>query len=128
MVSGLGGPNNLLEKSEKILPQAPHQDVLEAETSGWVSAIETRQLGLAVVALGGGRKRAEDEIDLAVGLSEVLPVGSYVSAGEPLLRIHAASEDELKSVMEELEKTFVISLNEPKESPLVRERIGEEIL
>ena len=41
----------------------------------------TRELGLAVVALGGGRVRAADPIDYAVGLSEIISLGDYADDG-----------------------------------------------
>ena len=52
--------------------------------------LDTRALGLAVVALGGGRARASDSVDLRVGLSQLRPLGTALRAGEPLLRLHAA--------------------------------------
>jgi thymidine phosphorylase len=53
--------------------------------------MDTRALGLVVLALGGGRRRASDSIDPRVGLSHVLPLGTRVQSGQPLLRVHAAS-------------------------------------
>ena len=126
MVRGLGGPSDLLENTEKILPRAPYETVLKSTVSGWVIGVETRQLGLAVVELGGGRKRAEDAIDLAVGLSEIVPVGSRVEVGEPLLRVHAASEGAQDRVFEGLKDVFMVSDAKPGEIPLVLERIVEE--
>ena len=126
MVRGLGGPSDLLENAEKILPRAPYETVLESTVSGWMIGVETRQLGLTVVELGGGRKRAEDAIDLAVGLSEIVPVGSRVEVGEPLLRVHAASEGAQDRVLEGLKDVFMVSDAKRGEIPLVLERIVEE--
>ena len=89
MVAGLGGPTDVLRAS--MLPRAPVQRDVIASRSGFVSAMDTRAIGLAIVALGGGRQRASDAIDPRVGLSHVLPIGSAVQAGQALLRVHAAS-------------------------------------
>jgi thymidine phosphorylase len=58
-----------------------------------VGAVDTRALGLVVLALGGGRRRADDSIDPRVGLADVLPPGATVHRGQPLLTVHAASAD-----------------------------------
>ena len=49
-----------------------------------------KPMGVVVVALGGGRRLANDAVDARVGLSQILPLGSAVQAGQPLLRLHAA--------------------------------------
>jgi thymidine phosphorylase len=93
MVAGLGGPANVLAKGGKWLPQAPVQRAVPAPRSGVLGSIDTRALGLAVVALGGGRRRASDLVDPRVGFAAVLPLGRAVQAGEPLAIVHAASDD-----------------------------------
>jgi thymidine phosphorylase len=54
--------------------------------------MDTRALGLAVVALGGGRRRPGETVDPRVGLAEIRHVGQRVEAGEPLAWVHAADE------------------------------------
>ena len=68
MVAALGGPRDLLERPDRYLARAPVVQDIAAAEEGIVAAIDTRALGLAVVALGGGRVRVEDRIDPAVGL------------------------------------------------------------
>ena len=96
MVSGLGGPGDLLEQPGRHLARAPvERPVLAPPASAGltqVQAIDTRALGLAVIGLGGGRRRSSDTIDPAVGLSRLAPVGPRAGADEPLAWVHAASE------------------------------------
>ena len=66
-----------------------------AGRDGFVAAIDTRALGLAVVELGGGRRLASDRIDHAVGLESLIGLGASVEPDTPLVRIHAASRDAL---------------------------------
>lgn len=94
MVEGLGGPGDFVEEPEKYLPKAQVVVEVKSVRSGWIQQIETRELGLAVVELGGGRTRAEDAIDHAVGLSELPELGQKVEEGEPLCLVHARSEAE----------------------------------
>ena len=89
MVRLLGGPADLFERPEAYLAQAPVVVDLPSPCSGVVAGFDTRALGMAVVALGGGRLRSDQAIDPAVGLSDIVELGACVQAGEPLLRIHA---------------------------------------
>ncbi|MDB5649277.1 MAG: thymidine phosphorylase [Hyphomicrobiales bacterium] len=89
MVAALGGPNDLLQRPRAYLASAPVVRPVPSPASGFVTHIATRDLGLAVVALGGGRRRAADLVDPAVGLTEICSLGSPVLAGQPLAFVHA---------------------------------------
>jgi thymidine phosphorylase len=90
MVAGLGGPADVFRQSG--LPQAPVQREVPAPRGGWLTGMDTRALGLAVVALGGGRQRPGQAVDPRVGLSHIAAIGQALSHGEPLARVHAADE------------------------------------
>ena len=90
MVASLGGPADVWRDAG--LPLAPVQRDVPAPRAGVLAAADVRALGLAVVALGGGRQRPGQRIDPRVGLSHLLPLGQPVAAGEPLARVHAADE------------------------------------
>ncbi|MCA0422937.1 MAG: thymidine phosphorylase [Proteobacteria bacterium] len=92
MTAALGGPADFIEKPDRYLAAAPVVRAIPAAHSGTISAVDTRALGLAVVALGGGRTRAADPVDHAVGLTELLPIGANVTPETPLAVIHARSE------------------------------------
>ncbi len=94
MVTALGGPGDLLEHPAKHLASAPVIRPVCPPREGFVSAHATRDLGLLVTALGGGRAKASDTIDPAVGLSDVAPVGAEVGPEQPLAVVHARSEEE----------------------------------
>ena len=61
-----------------------------APRSGVLTAMQTRDIGIAVVELGGGRRQASDTIDLRVGLSAVRALGTTITQGDPLAFVHAA--------------------------------------
>ena len=92
MVRGQGGPARLLEDADSLLPSARIAGPVFAQGSGYVTGIDTRAIGLAVVQLGGGRQRAGDSIDHAVGLSALCPVGQATGPDTPLAVVHAASQ------------------------------------
>ncbi|GGB57559.1 thymidine phosphorylase [Roseibium aquae] len=92
MVSALGGPVDFMDKSELYLAKAPVQAPVYAEEAGSVTGIDTRAVGLAVVALGGGRTAAHQVVDPAVGLTNLAGLGNSVDADCPLAIVHAHSQ------------------------------------
>ena len=91
MVSLLGGPDDFLDHPGRYLAQAPVIKICTAERPGDVIGMNAREVGLAVVGLGGGRVHADHEIHPAVGLSDMIDVGAEVRIGTPLCLVHAAS-------------------------------------
>jgi thymidine phosphorylase len=91
MVGALGGPRDLVERPERYLPAAPARRPVAPERPGVVTRVDARALGLVVAALGGGRRRAEDAVDPAVGLAGVRGPGDAVGPDRPLAVIHARS-------------------------------------
>ncbi|MCH8465095.1 MAG: thymidine phosphorylase [Roseinatronobacter sp.] len=92
MVAGLGGPRDLLEAPARHLPAAPVIREISAPMAGVVMGYDTRALGVAVIALGGGRRQPGDRIDPRVGFSDILPEGAGVTQGMALARVHAATD------------------------------------
>ena len=90
MVARLGGPSDVLRDAQ--LPVAPVQRAVPAPRTGFVATIDVRRLGLAVVALGGGRSRPGATVDPRVGRAGVLAPGTAVRAGDALAQVHAASD------------------------------------
>jgi thymidine phosphorylase len=88
------------------LPQAPVVVDATAETRGFVTGIDVRAVGLAVVELGGGRSRAADSIDPAVGLTELARIGAEVGPGAPLARVHARSVDKAEAAVRRLRAAY----------------------
>jgi thymidine phosphorylase len=85
--------------------------------------MNAREVGIAVVALGGGRSHADDAIDASVGLSDVIDVGAPVRPGSPLCIVHAASEDEADAAIDRVRRAIRIGDSAPAERPVVMERV-----
>ncbi len=123
MVAALGGPADFLERFAEHLPRAPVIRPAPAPLAGVVTAIDTRALGLAVVALGGGRRRSEDRIDPAVGFDRLVGLGAVVEAGEPLGRVHAADDAQAEAAAAALAACVTIGTDAPDPPEPVRARI-----
>lgn len=108
MVSALGGPAGLVERPRDFLPKAPIEHAVKADGNGFVTGIATREIGLAVVTLGGGRRRNEDAIDHAVGITRLLPVGSEVRKGEALALIHARNETDAEAAAAAVRSAYTV--------------------
>ncbi len=110
MVTALGGPSELLEAPHLFLPQAPIVRAVEPSQAGVVGAIDVRAVGVAIVALGGGRARETDPVDHAVGLTEVAALGESVGAGSrPLAVLHARDEASFEEGAAALRAAFSVS-------------------
>ncbi len=93
MVAAQGGDATVVDAPQAVLPQAKYQIELSAKTSGVVSKLEADEMGIASMLLGGGRQKADDQLDYAVGIMLNKKIGDSVKSGEPLLTIYSNRED-----------------------------------
>ena len=113
MVMGLGGPKDFITRAGAMLPQAPVVIDAAPGARGFVTGVDVRAVGLAVVELGGGRTRSDDAIDPAVGLTDLAPIGAEVGPGAPLARVHAREPDQAEAAIRRLRAAYRLD-----ESPL----------
>ena len=124
MVHGLGGPADLLENPDQYLSKAPVVLEVKSSEGGFVSRMDTRELGLAVVALGGGRRRVEDKIDHAVGIVFQASLGEKVASGQNLAVIHAANSSSAEAAAKAILRHIRLAPTPPKSSPVILEAIS----
>ncbi|MFM5818379.1 thymidine phosphorylase [Aeromonas sanarellii] len=124
MVTGLGGPADFMERYDAYLPKAAIVRPVYAASSGFVTAMDTRELGLAVVAMGGGRRAAGDKLDYAVGLTDFIRLGQSVEADKPLALIHAQTEAQFAEAARMVQAAVKIGDTRPQALPEVYRRIG----
>ncbi|MCY4468630.1 MAG: thymidine phosphorylase [Thiotrichales bacterium] len=92
MVAASGGPDDFVDRHERHLPRAPVVVPVDVDGEAWIATVATRTVGLAALALGGGRTRADQSIDHSVGFSEVAGPGDRVGSGRPLALVHARTD------------------------------------
>jgi thymidine phosphorylase len=125
MVRDLGGPADILEKADRHLPAAPVVRPIVAERDGVVAAVDARAIGVAIVALGGGRTRPEDGVDHAVGLTEIAAIGEAVGAkGRPFALLHARDEASAAAAEAAIRAAVTVAGTAPAQPALVAERIA----
>lgn len=129
MVHGLGGPGDVLTHPAQHLGAAPVlRPVPPADADRdrpFVAQVDTRALGLAVVALGGGRLRNGDRIDPRVGLSGLAPLGPR-APGAPLAWVHAADEAQAQVAIAQVRAAHRLSDQAPPPAPAVLEHLTHQ--
>ena len=124
MVAALGGPGDLLEGPERHLAAAPVIRPAAPEHAGVVTGMDCRAVGLVVTGLGGNRRREDDVIDPAVGLTGIAPLGEQVGPDRPLALVHAASEDAAAGAVAALHAAVTVGDAAPPARPVVAGRIA----
>lgn len=125
MVSALGGPTDFMEKTELYLAKAPYVAPVHADTAGTVTRVDARGVGVAVVALGGGRRVASDVIDPSVGLTELAGIGHSVDGETPLCFVHARNEAEAEEAAKAVKAAYTIgAAADVEDHPSVVERVA----
>ncbi|HZW59679.1 MAG TPA: hypothetical protein VFE85_05240, partial [Woeseiaceae bacterium] len=123
MVCALGGPADFLERCDDYLPQAPVIAPVRLPAAGYLSAVDTRAIGNAVIELGGGRRALDDVLDLSVGYTGILPVGSRVARGQPVAMVHAASREAAATAAKRYAAACSIGESPPQERQVVYRRL-----
>ncbi|MFD1253200.1 Thymidine phosphorylase [Devosia equisanguinis] len=122
MVHALGGPADFVERMNDYLAPAPIVRDVFAKGQGRISAIDTRGVGMAVVALGGGRATPTDSIDHRVGFDRLAGLGAMVDPRTPIARIHAADESSAADAEKRLQAAYVLGGDLPAH-PLIAGRV-----
>ncbi len=119
MVAALGGPSDFMQRSDEYLAQAPAIEPCFANTAGVVTSVDTRGVGVAVIGLGGGRRRASDGIDHRVGFSDICGIGARVGADAPVAMVHAASAADAAQARKSLLQAITIGDTANQPEPMV---------
>lgn len=105
------------------LPKAKHIVAIKASRAGFVSDVNAMEVALAALRLGAGRTKAEDRVDPAVGVSDLVKVGEKISPGASLCVIHANDEEALAEARVRLEGAIGLG-----DQPTIAPKLVEEVL
>ena len=123
MVYALGGPDSFLNTYEKELSSNMYIEDIYLGKQGWLKEIKTRDLGLLLIELGGGRKQVDDKINYHVGYDNVLGVGESIDTSTPVIKVFANSKDDFDKVKNPIINCFVVSDQEVNKSQNIYEVI-----
>lgn len=122
MVEAHGGDPHIID-NPGIMGVAPVIVDVPSPADGYVRNVDAEKTGNAVLLLGGGRKKVSDAIDHAVGIDRLVASGERVSAGDPLMRIHAGTKESADSVMKMLSEAVAFSESPLKKTGLLIETV-----
>ena len=123
MVAALGGPRDLLANPAKHIAAAPVVRDVPALQNGFIAACDTRAIGVAVLDLGGGRRKTDDIIDHRVGFDQLKPVGTYVQKGDAIGRVHAADATRCEAAASALQTAYHLADIAPTRQPCIFEKL-----
>ena len=121
MISELGGPTDIMENPEKHLKPMPLICPIESKSSGYISGVDAREIGVSMIYLKAGRTKSSDPIDHGVGLSEIVGKGEWVSKGEPLALAHCRNQDQLDFLQSKIPSFIQMDEIKPKLTSVVKE-------
>ncbi len=124
MTNALGGPQDFCEKPWKYLPKANIIKPVYSKTSGYVSSMDTRGIGLSIIEMKGGRTTPEQRLDYATGYSNFCQIGNYVDEKTPLAIIHAQTEEQYTRAATSIQQLIKISDKQPASSRCVIKKIS----
>jgi thymidine phosphorylase len=126
MVTALGGPSDYLSAyyDKYRLPAQVVKPFL-AGRDGWLAGMDCREVGVAAIGLGGGRRKASDVIDLTVGFSQFRSVGAKLMEGEIICLVHSPDEARADAAIDELSAAIRIGDEAPPPTPPVSESITD---
>ena len=118
MTAALGGPKDFVKKYNSYLPQAKIVRPVFAKTSGYVSKMAVRDIGMLLVGLKGGRVHPDQKLDYATGFTEFCQIGDYVDEHKPLAMVHAQSEEEYLAAADMLRELISVE-DKCAETPII---------
>ena len=89
---------------------------VKAKKEGYVKQINTRALGNILIKMGGGRRKASDNLNLSVGFTEVVKSNDEVNTKKALLMLHCPDKFLSPSLEEAIINCFSISESGPVKS------------
>jgi len=119
MVAALGGPTNYIEQPWASMQQANVIVDIKAAQSGYLAQMNTRDIGMSVVGLGGGRTAPGQLVDHTVGFDAILPLGEKVTSGDVIARVHAKDEAGAKLAAEQYLGALSFSDAKPELAPVI---------
>jgi len=123
IIEAQGGDARVVDDYAR-LPQPSVTANWTAASAGTITQLDAELIGRAAVALGAGRDRADAGVDPAAGIEILAPVGTPVSAGAPVLKLMAASQDRLDAARIVLQNAVGIGARPPEPQPFVLDTIS----
>lgn len=115
LIKAQDGDVSIVEDYSPLLNAKLQKEIYSLE-EGYVEDIDAYKVALSVMALGAGREKKEDKIDLSVGIRLYKKIGDKIEKNEPIVTFYANSVESLQRA-QEIFKT-AIKIGKVKKDPL----------
>ena len=122
MCTALGGPADFVSNSKKHLASAPV--IRPVHGAGYLTGVDVRAVGNAIIELGGGRRQVGEALDLSVGLSNFAATGTLLDSEVPLALVHAVSQDDAVRVENLLLNAITTGDSALPVRPVIHEKVS----
>jgi pyrimidine-nucleoside phosphorylase len=125
-VAAQGGEPRVCDVPASFLPLVSESFKVESRRSGYITSVDTTEIGHAIAAIGGGRVRIEDVVDPTVGFMADLKIGDRVSGGDTIGVVYCEDDANAREAARRIQDAYHIS-EEPPSDPqkLIKEVINE---
>ncbi|HKV35729.1 MAG TPA: thymidine phosphorylase [Pyrinomonadaceae bacterium] len=124
-IAAQGGEPRVCDRPDAFLPLVRESVKVESPRSGYITSVDTTEIGHAIAAIGGGRVRIEDTIDPTVGFISELKLGEQVRTGETFGVVYCADEDAAKEAARRIQAAYHVGDEPPEVEKLVKEIVNE---
>jgi pyrimidine-nucleoside phosphorylase len=121
-----GGDARVCDDPNRFLPLVTEGVKVESPRSGFITRIDTTEIGHAIAAIGGGRVRIEDVIDPTVGFVTEVKIGDRIAHDDALGIVYSSDQPAAREAAARIQAAYVIDDVAPAASQtLVKEIINE---
>jgi pyrimidine-nucleoside phosphorylase len=85
-----------------------YEIIINADKSGYITAMDTLKIGWALVDLGCGRRKKNDKLDSTAGIDFFVKVGDSIKSGDPIFRCFNSNKRKLENASKNLLETIII--------------------
>lgn len=124
LVAAHGGDVSALDDPTRLLGGGTATHVVTADTAGFVATVDAMAAGRAAFVLGAGRRRAEDPVDMGVGLTVHVAPGDRVVAGQPMVTLHHRQGRALDDAIGLLTAGLSVVDHPVTPAPLIHDTLG----
>jgi pyrimidine-nucleoside phosphorylase len=125
-IEAQGGEPRVCDEPDRFLPLARESVKVESPRSGFITKVDTTEVGHAIAAIGGGRVRIEDTIDASVGFFSEVKIGDKVDTGETIGIVQCNDVAKGQEAATRIRAAYEVAEERPSETPnLIKEVINE---
>ena len=122
IVKAQNGNIDLILNPDKY-PKSKFKEVIKSNSKGYLSKVNTYELGMAAIDLGAGRKTKDDKIDPIAGIVFNCKVGDTINKGIVLAELCSDSKSGMDNAKKRVLNAIKISKAKPKKLKLIKKVI-----